>query len=385
MSRRSKSAFSNICGPEPWKTIRGETLSHWDLWFVVVMHELPHGKWELVELLRRQATGDYGSNERDVESKLSHLLDLETRLLSAGLTHDDVLVDVTIDYRLRHRADEKVLKRHVGAHPSPAMITTPRKVLRERAMRGHWERFVVSPKTYEAAFGHKLVHPGGYYDYRATPIVAELLESTWERQRTLAASKAAKVAVDRLAMTVIVELMEHVDDDGDMGPIFDAVLGRYVTDVWEAGLDPQIVLRDGIEFGCWEDYGLSREMEAFVEAVPREHADLAVQILAETRAELIINGREYQHQKVLVMWATLLVAQERFGDFEYLAFRLGSETWLPLVMMVDKAVAAGRRDVARAVLTAADQPGRHREKLRRKAEQLFEGSPASVASSRSSG
>ena len=380
MSRRSKSASPNIYGPELWTTIRGEALSHWDLWFVVVMHELPHGKWELVDLLKRQAGKNRGSNKRDVESKLNHLLDLETRLLSAGLTHDDVLADVTIDYRLRHRADEKVLKRHVGAYPSPSMINTPRKILRERAMRGHWEKFASNPKTHEAVLGHKLVHPGGYYDYRATPLVAELLESTWERQRSMAASKAAKIALDRLAMTVIVELMEHVDDDGDMGPIFDAVVASYSADVWHAGIDPEVVLRDGIEFGCWEDYGLSKEMEAFFEAVPREHGDLAVQILAETRAELIINGRDYEHQKVLSMWATLLVAHERFDAFEHLAFRLGSDAWLPIVMMVDKAVAAGRDEVARAVLSAADQPGRHRDALRRKAEQLSQRAPASAAS-----
>ncbi|MEZ4446156.1 MAG: hypothetical protein R3B72_44175 [Polyangiaceae bacterium] len=135
------------------------------------MAELPHGKWELVQLLKRkkQNPGAWGSDRHDVEAKLSHLLDLETRLLCAGLTHADLLKDVTIDYRLRRRANDKVMQRPIDRSPSPAMVNTPRKVLSERAMRGHWERFPVNPAELEESFGHQLVQPSGSWDYRGTP------------------------------------------------------------------------------------------------------------------------------------------------------------------------------------------------------------------------
>ena len=347
-------------------TIRGEELSHWDLWFLVVMYELPDGKRDLVLTLKRHAQRDFGSHRDDVERKLCHLLDLETRLIVAKLAHADVLAEAPLGKRLSRRARDKVLNQHAGRHLSPAMINTPRKRLSERATRGHWERFPVDPRDYEPAFGHHLVRPTGYYDYRMTPVVAEMLDDKRDRLRASATSAAAQIAVDRLAMTLIVELMEHVDDHGDMGPIFDPALGAYAGEVWEAGLDPELVLRDGIEFGVWEDYGLSAGMEVFLAAVPAAHQDLAVQILAETRAELLINGLEYEHRNALSMWSTFLVAHERFDEFEFLVSRLGADASPLIATMADSAEAASRHAVADAVLAAAEQArgGRQRGDVR---------------------
>lgn len=60
MSRRSATPSGRIYGPEPWAVVRGVELSHWDLWFVVVMSSLSGGKRELVELLK--------SRRHDVEA-----------------------------------------------------------------------------------------------------------------------------------------------------------------------------------------------------------------------------------------------------------------------------------------------------------------------------
>lgn len=344
-----------VYGPEPWKTVNCETFLHWDLWFLVVMAELPHGKWEFVQILKRKAEQEFGANRRDVEAKLSHLIDLETRLLSAGLTHDVLLADVTINYRLRRRANEKVMQQHVGGYPSPAMVNTPRNRLSERAMRGHWNRFPVSPKEHEASFGHQFTRPDGYYDYRTTPVMMRLLHAKWQFQRTLARSPAEKVAVDRLVLTVIVGLMDHIDDDDDAAPVFNDVLGAYLRDVWTAGADPAVVLRDGIEFALWEDYGLANDGTAFLAAIPREHHDDADRILAETRAELVLNGLEREHGCLMGMWVDFAVAHERFGDFMWLAQRLEGEGWnhsASVAQMVTAAEEAGREDVAGAVLDA---------------------------------
>lgn len=345
----------NIYGPEPWKTVNCETFSYWDLWFVVVMAELPHGKWEFVQLLKRKATQDFGTHRRDVEAKLSHLLDLETRLLSAGLMHDDLLEDVTINYRLRRRANDKVMRRHIDRYASPAMTNTPRKLLSGRAMRGYWDRFPVSPAEHEDAFGHQFVRPDGYWDYSATPVVMSVLDSKWDFQRTLARSAAERVAVDRLTLTIIVGLMEHIDDDGDAAPVFDEVIRSYVRDVWSAEVDPEVILRDGIEFGVWEDYGLTWDFRVFLDTIPKEHLGLAAKIFAETRAELVVNGLDREHGVVMDLWVTFALIHEQVDDFVWLSQRLRGEVWSHekrAAEMIEVARRLGRHDVAAMVMSA---------------------------------
>jgi hypothetical protein len=350
-------------------TLKGVELSHWDLWLIVVIRDLSGGKRELVEALKARARRYSCSEKHDIEAKLSHLLDLETRLLAAGLTHGDVLAEVVVDYSLLRKARSKILDHYVS-HKTRAMIETPRKILSERARRGYWIDFPINPKEYEGYFV-RFCQAGGYYDYRGTSIVVDLLTSTWERERLGASSVAAKAAVDRAAMTVIVEMMDHVDDSGgDMGRIFEPVLASYVATVWEAAISPEIVLRDAIEFGIWEHYGLSDNIAPFIRAVPREHGHLAVRIFAETTAELFINGLEYEHTKALSMWSELVVAHERFDELEYVAHRLGAEAWGPIVTMASVAWSFGRKEVTRAVFAAANRQGPQRDRLRKACLQL---------------
>ncbi len=169
MSRRSAKPDGRIYGPEPWAVVRGVELSHWDLWFVVVMSSLSGGKRELVELLK--------SRRHDVEAKLSHLLDLESRLIAGGVSHADVLQGVTVDRALLRKAGDKVIEQSAW-RPTQAMIDTPRKLLRDRAMRGHWPKFLVEPATCERAFD-RFCRPEGDYGWRFTPLLAHTVERTW--------------------------------------------------------------------------------------------------------------------------------------------------------------------------------------------------------------
>lgn len=168
MSRRSAKPDGRIYGPEPWAVVRGVELSHWDLWFVVVMSSLSGGKRELVELLK--------SRRHDVEAKLSHLLDLESRLIAGGVSHADVLQGVTVDRALLRKAGDKVIEQSAW-RPTQAMIDTPRKLLRDRAMRGHWPKFLVDPATCERAFD-RFCRPEGDYGWRFTPLLAHTVERT---------------------------------------------------------------------------------------------------------------------------------------------------------------------------------------------------------------
>ena len=102
-----------------------------------------------------------------------------------------------------------------------------------------------------------------------TPVIVELLDTKSEAHRLKASSPEAKVAVDVLVLTLIVGLMNHIDDDGDASPVFSEVLRSYVRDLWTAGIEPEVVLRDGIEFGVWEDYRLTWDYKVFLGAIRR--------------------------------------------------------------------------------------------------------------------
>ncbi|MBI3206383.1 MAG: hypothetical protein HYZ29_32905 [Myxococcales bacterium] len=274
MSRRAQKTDGRIYGPEPWAVVRGVELSHWDLWFVVVMRDLSGGKRELVELLKSRPRC------HDVEGKLSHLLDLESRLIAGGVSHAEVLQGVTVDRALLRKARDKVIEQSAW-RPTQAMIDTPRKLLRDRAMRGHWPKFPVDPATCERAFD-RFCRPEGDYGWRFTPLLAHTVERTWGDERQRAESAAGRVAADRATMTRIIDLMEHADDSmADMSTLFDDVLVQYVAEVWDAGLDPEVALRDGIELGVWEDYGLTDDMRPFLRSIPPVHVERAIQIFYE--------------------------------------------------------------------------------------------------------
>ena len=124
------------------------------------------------------------------------------------------------------------------------------------------------------------------------------------------------------------------------------------------------------EFGAWEDYGLSGEMERFLAAVPAEHRGLAIRIFEQTTAELAINGLGYEHCKTLSMWAAFLVAHGRFEDFKRLAHRARANVWRPIVTMAEAAWKSGRKEIARAVFAAANRPGPDRDRLRVSCRQI---------------
>jgi hypothetical protein len=245
------------------------------------------------------------------------------------------------------------------------MIDTPSTLLSQRAMRGNWPSFPVNPSNYDATFARLRLPQGAYPGYRFIPFVAQQLEDAREQGVRHAVSPAERLAVTRWMMTATVEIMQAVDDSGgSMGPLFESILRGYLAVIWESGIQPEIALRDVIEFGIWEDYGLSDDMERLLIAIPPCHGDLAVRIFEETTAELFIHGLEYQYGKAHSMWATFLVAHGRAGEFEYVARRIAADAGRPIATMGEAAWSLGRKDVARAVFAAANRPGRDRDRIR---------------------
>jgi hypothetical protein len=157
-----------IFGPEPWREVAGRTWSHWDLWYCLVLVSDFDDDWAAFteELWRRRSPYLLTLDE---EAKVSHLDDLRTRLADAGLGAADLVGAAAGDRKLLAKARRKVLDQPLdrGRDLTPAMWATPRERLWCRALRGHWERFPVSPASAHARFADQVARArrrgrGGY-------------------------------------------------------------------------------------------------------------------------------------------------------------------------------------------------------------------------------
>jgi hypothetical protein len=143
----TESGRRSIYGPEPWRTKRRVVWSNWDLWFCVVALADHDGDLDALVAAIEDRGGSFLSGT--VEAKLSHLDDLRLRLTEARIDAAALAGDAGADPRVRGKARTKVLKQ--GLYPrdlTDAMRRTPRDRLYERALRGRWDRFPVSPAPF---------------------------------------------------------------------------------------------------------------------------------------------------------------------------------------------------------------------------------------------
>lgn len=136
-----------IYGPEPWRTKRDAVWSYWDLWFCVVAVADHDGDPDA--LAAAIEDGGRSSGSGTVEAKLSHLDDLRLRLTAAGTDAAKLPGDADADPRVRGKARAKVLTQ--GLYPrdlTDAMRRPPRDRLYQRALRGRWNLFPVSPEPF---------------------------------------------------------------------------------------------------------------------------------------------------------------------------------------------------------------------------------------------
>jgi hypothetical protein len=126
MTGESKSIF----GPEPWQEVAGQTWSHWDLWFCLVLLSEFDSDWAAFseELWRRRSPYLLTLDE---ESKVSHLENLRARLADAGLGAADLAGEATDNRKLLAKARRKVLDQPLdrGRDLTLAMRATPRERL----------------------------------------------------------------------------------------------------------------------------------------------------------------------------------------------------------------------------------------------------------------
>jgi hypothetical protein len=366
-----------IFGPETWREVRGVAFTYWDRWLLRLGVDDADGMAGVVRRLEEQRK-KRSFYQDDAEAKLAQVANLSARLQELNVEPPEVLgeVDAT-DTRLLRKAHDKIFEQ-TGGRFTPAMRDTPRKRLRERATRGQWKDFPVSPSGFERELWSKI---GGQQDlgWRQTGCLADAIESEVDAAVSTLSDDGERIAIYRATMTVIVESMERVDDSlADMATTFSNIWESYRSLHWErAGMPAAVLFRDLIEFTVWEDYGLVDGLDAVFQGLAPDDAFVVENVFADVIPELRAGGFDHQEEKALRLRVEFLVALGMHDRFVEAAAELGARAWVPIMAMAKASMNAGKRALALSVFAAADQPGIQREHLRELCAKLTGEAPAS--------
>ncbi|MQB00253.1 MAG: hypothetical protein GEU78_08170 [Actinobacteria bacterium] len=374
-----KSRIPPIYGPEPWKTVGAETFVHWDRWFLAVLETDVGGDWDaLKQLIKERCARSYGHHD-DVERKMSHLNELRARLERQQLAPEDCLDETSLDRKVLYKARRKLFDQEAyeGRAQTEAMRNTAPRLLRARALRGHWDAFPVSPEPYESVFAGEL-EERDFYPKGSTFGFVRRLERLLADEDRRCPDAASRLACYRGFLTALMQAMDHLDDSyGAVGDLFQEHLPTYIGLPWEdTGITPEAYYVDFIVFAVWDNYALTdQRLGAFFRSITKERFDLAEEILLTQEKQLRTLSQdfpslEFYAEEALDLLAELYVAKRRYDRFVPAAARMGSEKWERITTMAELALAEGRRDLALAVFAAADQPGFHRDYLRQQCVKL---------------
>ncbi|MEX1271782.1 MAG: hypothetical protein WEB55_04940 [Acidimicrobiia bacterium] len=352
----------------------GVQLSHWDRWYCVVCVEDFSGDWDgLADRLASQSGRLHAGP--DAEAKLSHLDDLVARLTDADLTGEEIVNLQQADAKVRSRARRKVLDQGLGDRDyTDAMINTPRRRLRRRALRGAWQEFSVDPagpfELLAAAWADR-DHIGKQASFTVT---RELEQTISEVHRSVRDDPKTLLALRRAALTAVAELAHRSDDSfGNIGELGADAWSAYVDAVWRDLVDPSIYWRDISELVVFDDYAHLYKRETLPwRHARRDEVTMIARILSALADEYRAARLGWHADEAAVAIAWLHVATRHLEGFTSIAARLGSAHWMPIVGLAERAVACGRSDIAHAVFDAADQPGWHRDYLRRRRTELLD-------------
>jgi len=194
------------------------------------------GSWEVLvgALEERWARGGHSFQELDFEAKRSHMEDLRRRLEEAGLDPAGLVGDLRQDKRILRKARTRILQDYVREeNKTVAMRMTPRRVLSERAWRGEWDRFPVSPAVYEPLF-QKEIRRRSFYNEDETFTLRRRIEAVLTKNGgQCASSSERRLAFYRAGLTALVDAMEMVDDScGVIAELFEDVFNQYIAVPW---------------------------------------------------------------------------------------------------------------------------------------------------------
>lgn len=363
-------------GPEVWEQRGGVEWSLWDLWMCVIAVIDHDGNLDdlagvFVDAIRsRFRGGDAGG-----EAKLSHLHDLRARLAVARLAPSDLADAAALaDKRIRTRARDKVSGR-VSLEwraLTPAMVDTPSRRLAHRARYGYWPSFPSDPTRFFERLGLSNGSEGFVTKGRSFGTASRLA------RRMVDLDGPRRSLPDRLALyrafhTAALEVADHSDDSyGVIGETRVDAWKTYLKIDWRAtGMDPAVYWQDLCELRIWEPYGLDYQDEtAWFSTARLDDVALIESILLGLEREHRGAILDYQADEALEALADLYIATRARDRYASAARRLGSRAWRPIDAMARDQLAVGDRDTAITVFMAADQPGFHRDTVRRLCRDL---------------
>ncbi len=342
-----------IFGPEPWADRAGASWSHWDLWFCLVCLIETDGDWDELEEAVITRDRQRSVTSRVWERKRSHLLDLRCRLDAAGLTAADLAADHLDDKPLRTKARRKVLDQELaGRDLTPAMEDTPRRQLRQRALRGHWPSFPVSPEE-----DYTVLADVVDAERRSFRLATDLEAIATEEHEIRAGDPARQLALGRALLAAGLEAFLHGlrDSDGAVATFLGDALETYTALPWrDSGIEPAVYWADLCEWCIWEDYGIRhRRATAPFRGARKDDVDMVEHLLLALDAEHRSHRLDYEADEALQLLAWLAVATRSFDRFVPAAARLRAEWWMPVDAMGEAAVAAGNPVLATEVYGAA--------------------------------
>jgi hypothetical protein len=353
-------------------------LSYWDLWFSIVAVLTHDGHLDRLSNQIKKDKALFYDNHT-MERKLSHICDLSRRLAEASVIPADVVQAVPDLAKIeKQRAIYRMsMPLRTEREWSAPMQNTPRQQRFPHALRGHWDKFPVSPESYAKTFGARF-RKRVYVSKDASFRISEALDEYVEEAKTLvgAGSAAQALALLRGWMTVVVELMPKVNDSfGRVGMSFEDGFTAYLKiPLDQTGIDDRVFFSDLLDFLIWEDYGLTNDgIEGYFRGLDHRQADLCVEHLRREVAALRDDDLEYESEEALTLLGQVIAEQERFDEFEDLAQQMGSRAWKRIVRLADIAMQRKKKPLALKVFEAAMTPGNHLDFLTKKYEKLKKG------------
>jgi hypothetical protein len=341
-------------------TCQSLQVSYWDLWIVLVLSGQFGGSWdEMIDHFRTKK-GEL-SRRDEAEGLLNHIRLLRQALAPEGLTAKDILsgADPAFLRMQARKARRKILEMRLQRRERSAwMVHTPRKQREERAMRGYWSHFPVSPDEYAGPLEHQYKTSGWYSEDQSFGLSRKL--SAFIRKHELCASLPQLSALYRAFLTVVIEKMGYVDDSyGVIGETYGGVFEKYVRLDWhELDMPPSVFFQDLIELIIWEDHAFTWKRELpFLASIPPTQVPLVESILQEQWEELGALELEYQSEKALTLLGMLYTEQRMFDRFVPIAKEMGTRAWERITTMSEMAEEHGRHNLALAVYEACLGPG----------------------------
>jgi len=253
-------------------------LSYWDLWFALVAVMMHDGDLDRLANRIKEEKGFF-YDRRSIERKRCHIRDLKRRLDEASIIPADIVLAAgdlakTEKRRALKKMSESIHREREFSEP---MRNTPRKRRFDHALRGYWDMFPVSPKSFAKTIGAHF-RSKTFYSKNASFGIARTLEGyVEEAKKLLGAGKAAQAqALLRGWMTVIIELMAKADDSfGSIGMSFDEGFKTYLKiPLDQTGIDERVFFTDLLDFLIWEDYGLTDKwIEGYFRGLSEGQAD----------------------------------------------------------------------------------------------------------------